>query len=67
MPSLKAKIEDRLKDALDTKTHAKLESQNLIKAIKDELAAELPADDPAAKKKLAHYYEKLRERSSASR
>jgi polyribonucleotide nucleotidyltransferase len=58
---LKAKIEDRLKDALDTKTHAKLESQNLIKAIKDELAAELPADDPAAKKKLAHYYEKLRE------
>jgi polyribonucleotide nucleotidyltransferase len=58
---LKAKIEVRLKDALDTKTHAKLESQNLIKAIKDELAAELPADDPLAKKKLAHYYEKLRE------
>jgi polyribonucleotide nucleotidyltransferase len=59
---LKAKIEDRLKDALDTKTHAKLESQTLIKEIKDELAAELPADDPAAKKKLAHYYEHLRER-----
>jgi polyribonucleotide nucleotidyltransferase len=59
---LKAKIEVRLKDALDTKTHPKLESQDLIKAIKDELAAELPADDPAAKKKLAHYYEKLRER-----
>jgi polyribonucleotide nucleotidyltransferase len=58
---LKAKIEVRLKDALDTKTHPKLESQNLIKAIKDELAAELPADDPLAKKKLAHYYEKLRE------
>ncbi len=58
---LKAKIEVRLKDALDTKTHPKLESQTLIKAIKDELAAELPADDPAAKKKLAHYYEKLRE------
>ncbi len=58
---LKAKVEVRLKDALDTKTHAKLESQDLIKAIKDELAAALPADDPAAKKKLAHYYEKLRE------
>ena len=43
---LKAKIGDRLKDALDTKTHDKLESQTLIKAIKDELAAELPADDP---------------------
>jgi len=58
---LKAKIGDRLKDALDTQTHPKLESQNLIKAIKDELVAELPADDPVAKKKLAHYYEKLRE------
>ena len=59
---LKAKIEVRLKDALDTKAHAKLESQTLVKKIKDELAAELAADDPAAKKKLAHYYEKLRER-----
>jgi polyribonucleotide nucleotidyltransferase len=34
----------------------------LIKTIKDELAAELPADDPAAKKKLSTYYELLRER-----
>ena len=60
--ALKAKIEDRVKDALDTKKHAKLDSQNLIKAIKDELAAALPADDPNAKKKLSHYYEHLRER-----
>ena len=60
--ALSAKVNDRLKDALDTKIHEKLESQNLVKAIKDELAAELPADDPAAKKKLAHYYEKLREK-----
>jgi len=59
---LKAKIEDRVKDALDTQAHAKLESQTLIKQIKDELAAALPADDPGAKKKLAHYYEHLRER-----
>jgi len=59
---LKTKAEVRLKDALDTKVHEKLESQNLVKAIKDELAAALPADDPAAKKKLAHYYEKLREK-----
>jgi polyribonucleotide nucleotidyltransferase len=59
---LKAKVGDRVKDALDTKTHAKLDSQVLIKKIKDELAAELPADDPTAKKKLAHYYEHLRER-----
>ena len=59
---LKAKIGDRLKDALDTKTHAKTESYALVKQIKDELAAELPADDPAAKKRLSHYYELLRER-----
>ncbi len=59
---LESKVEARLKDALDTKTHSKLESQTLIKEIKDELAAALPADDAAAKKKLAHYYEKLRER-----
>jgi len=42
--------------------HEKLESQDLVKAIKDELAAALAADEPAAKKKLAHYYEKLREK-----
>ncbi len=60
---LKAKIGDRLKDALDTKVHGKTESYALIKQIKDELAAELPADDAAAKKKLSHYYELLRERT----
>ncbi|MGO9275236.1 MAG: polyribonucleotide nucleotidyltransferase, partial [Terriglobia bacterium] len=60
---LKAKIGDRLKDALDTRTHGKTESYAMIKEIKDELAAELPADDLVAKKKLAHYYEHLRERT----
>ena len=60
---LKSKVGERLKDALDTKAHGKTESYSLIKQIKDELAAELPADDPDAKKKLAHYYELLRERS----
>jgi polyribonucleotide nucleotidyltransferase len=59
---LNAKIGDRLKDALDTKTHGKTESYALIKKIKDELAAEIPAEDAAAKKKLGHYYELLRER-----
>jgi polyribonucleotide nucleotidyltransferase len=58
---LKAKVSDRLKDALDTKAHGKTESYSLIKQIKDELAAGLPADDPTAKKKLSHYYELLRE------
>src|SRR6201996_5289016 len=57
-----AKVGDRLKDALDTKAHSKIESYDLIKQIKGELAAELPADDPSAKKKLGQYYELLRER-----
>jgi polyribonucleotide nucleotidyltransferase len=64
--ALFAKVGDRLKDALDTKTHAKTESYALVKQIKDELAAELKelpeAEQPAAKKKLATYYETLRER-----
>src|ERR1700691_3224039 len=60
---LKSKIGDRLKDALDTKAHSKSESAALIKLIKTELAEGLPADDAAAKKKLAHYYEHLRERT----
>src|ERR1019366_4747519 len=57
-----AKVGDRLKDALDTKAHDKLESQTLVKSIKDEFAAGLPADDAGAKKKVAHYYEHLREK-----
>src|ERR1700756_4639295 len=39
---LDAKVGARLKDALDTKTHAKTESYAMVKAIKDELAKELP-------------------------
>jgi polyribonucleotide nucleotidyltransferase len=59
---LEAKIGERLKDALDTKAHPKAESYAMVKAIKDELAKELPADQPDAKKKLGKYYEALRER-----
>jgi polyribonucleotide nucleotidyltransferase len=61
---LKSKIGERLADALDTKTHAKTESYALVKQIKDELAAEIPADDTTGrKKKLSTYYELLRERT----
>jgi polyribonucleotide nucleotidyltransferase len=59
--ALKAKVWDRLSDALDTKKHEKTASYALVKQIKDELAKELPADEPDAKKKLAKYYELLRE------
>jgi len=57
-----AKVGDKLKDALDTKTHSKTESYSLIKEIKAELVKDLPADDPNAKKKLSTYYELVRER-----
>ncbi len=48
-------------DALDTRKHPKLESYALVKEIKDELKAQLPADDADAPKKLNRYYEALRE------
>ena len=59
---LKAKVGDRLKDALDTKTHGKIESYSLIKQIQDELKQGVPAEDADGKKKVAQYYETLRER-----
>jgi polyribonucleotide nucleotidyltransferase len=67
--ALTAKIGDRLTDALDTQKHPKTESYALVKQIKDELAKELPEGDeaPAAKKKLATYYETLRERTFRER
>ena len=58
---LNGKIGDRLRDALDTQKHPKFESYALVKQIKDELKAGLPADDPHAGKKLSKYYELLRE------
>jgi polyribonucleotide nucleotidyltransferase len=58
---LTAKIGTRLKDALDTQKHPKFDSYALVKAIKDELKKDLPADDPTAAKKLSKYYELLRE------
>ena len=64
---LRGKIGEQLADALDTKKHPKAESYTLVKEIKKKLAAELPAgatekENEAAKKKLDHYYEVLRER-----
>jgi polyribonucleotide nucleotidyltransferase len=62
--ALQTKVGARLKDALDTKAHPKLDSQVLVKQIQDELKAAIPdgEDAGAAKKKLAHYFETLRER-----
>jgi polyribonucleotide nucleotidyltransferase len=59
--ALKSKIGVRLADALDTKKYPKAESYAKVKALKDELKAEIPADDTEAAKKLSKYYELLRE------
>ena len=57
------KVGNRLKEALDTKKHPKAESASLVKAIKDELKAEIPADEKQAEalSKLGKYYEAMRE------
>ena len=59
---LEAKVGARLTDALDTEKHPKAASYELVRAIKKELVAALPADDEKAKPKLEKYYEALRER-----
>jgi polyribonucleotide nucleotidyltransferase len=59
---LEKKIGVRLTDALDTQKHPKAESYELVRALKKELVAALPADDEKAKPKLEKYYEALRER-----
>ncbi len=61
--ALRAKIGDRLADALDTKKHPKTESYAQVKEIKAELAAGIADSENVAdeKKKLAKYYEALRE------
>ena len=59
---LKAKVGQQLADALDTKKYPKAESYARVKAIKTELKNAIPEDDDAARAKLSHYYETLRER-----
>ena len=61
LAALKSKIGDKLKDALDTKKYPKFDSYAKVKELKEELKAELPADDAEAAKKLSKYYELLRE------
>ena len=60
---LKSTIGGRLTDALDTKKHAKIDSYAKVAELKKELESKLPEDDEAAKEKLEHYYEVLRERT----
>ncbi|HXZ29406.1 MAG TPA: polyribonucleotide nucleotidyltransferase [Terriglobales bacterium] len=62
MKDLRARIGERLMDALDTKKHPKAESHNLVHALEKELLAAIPEDDEEAQDKLEDYYELLRER-----
>ncbi|HKV46699.1 MAG TPA: polyribonucleotide nucleotidyltransferase [Candidatus Acidoferrales bacterium] len=59
--SVSAKYAERLRDALDTAKHPKLESYSLVDTIKAEILASVPEEDEE-KKKLAHRaFERLRE------
>src|SRR5713101_4310982 len=60
--SLLKKLGADLTDRLDTQKHPKAESHNLVRELKKQQLAEIPADDEAGRKKFEHYYEALRER-----
>jgi polyribonucleotide nucleotidyltransferase len=57
-----AKYTDRLRDALDTEKHPKLESYALVDAVKDEIMASVPEDDEEKHKLAYRAFERLRER-----
>src|ERR1700686_4377104 len=59
---LKKRVGADLTDRLDTQKHPKAESYNLVRELKKQLQAAIPADDEAAQKKLKTYFETLRER-----
>ncbi len=60
--ALRQRIGERLSDALNTEKYPKAESFMKVKAIKDELKAEIPEDDTKARDKLSKNYGLLRER-----
>ncbi len=57
-----AKYTDRLRDALDTEKHPKLESYALVDAVKADIMAALPEDDEEKHKLAYRAFERLRER-----
>jgi polyribonucleotide nucleotidyltransferase len=59
---LKKRIGADLTDRLDTEKHPKAESYTLVRELKKQLQAAIPAEDEAAQKKLKTYFETLRER-----
>ena len=57
-----AKYTDRLRDALDTEKHPKLESYALVDAVKADIMAAVPEDDEEKHKLAYRAFERLRER-----
>ncbi|HEY6467521.1 MAG TPA: polyribonucleotide nucleotidyltransferase [Candidatus Acidoferrales bacterium] len=56
------KYTERMRDALDTAKHPKLESYGLVDAIKAEILASAPEDDEDKRKLAVRAFERLRER-----
>jgi polyribonucleotide nucleotidyltransferase len=62
LKALRARIGERLADALDTQKHPKIESYQKVDALLEELVAAIPEEDAAERSKLSSYFELLRER-----
>ena len=59
---IRKKYEERLRDALDTAKHPKLESYGLVDGVKDEILAAVPEEDEDKRKLAMRAFERLRER-----
>jgi polyribonucleotide nucleotidyltransferase len=62
LSELRAKVGDRLMDAVNTEKYPKNESYGLIKTLKDEYLGQFGEDEDDARKKGKSYFEMLRER-----
>jgi polyribonucleotide nucleotidyltransferase len=59
---LQTKYSDKLRDALDTQKHPKIESYGLVDAVKKEIYEAIPEDDTDKRKLAGRAFERLRER-----
>ncbi len=62
LSEMRAKVGERLSDALDTQKYGKAESAAKVKEINKELKDAIADTDEAGRRKLKHYFEMLRER-----
>ena len=62
LAALRARIGERLADALDTQKHPKIESYQKVDRLLEELLAAVPEENGAERSKLSSYFEILRER-----